>query len=126
MTKTLDRTKPFKRFDKVVAANDLEGVPEGTPGKIKLANGLTWHRYWVDFSNGVTIGSIDHGDLAHRNDWPQFKIDREKAVEEATLEAEIVDNEESDGESSESSSNSHGVPEHLLERSRAARARLSG
>ena len=34
--------------------------------------------------------------------------------------------EESDGDSSESSSNSHGVPEHLLERSRAARARLSG
>ena len=37
-----------------------------------------------------------------------------------------ADNEESDGDSSESSSNSYGVPEHLLERSRAARARLSG
>tara|TARA_B100000959_G_C14866085_1_gene576303 strand:+ start:424 stop:804 length:381 start_codon:yes stop_codon:yes gene_type:complete len=126
MTKTLDRKKPFKRFDKVVAANQLQGVPEGTPGKVKLANGITWNRYWVDFSNGVTIGSIDHDDLAHRKDWPQFKIDREKSLEKAALETEVIQSDETSGETSGESSNPYGVPEHLLERSRAARVRLSG
>ena len=126
MTKTLDRKKPFKRFAKVVAANQLQGVPEGTPGKVKLANGITWNRYWVDFENGITIGSIDHDDLAHEKDWPQFKIDRENLLEEAALESEATEGDESSDEGSGGSSNPYGVPEHLLERSRAARASLSG
>ncbi len=65
---------PLKRKQKVIATIDLPGVPEGTEGKIRVANGIQWFRYSVD--SDATAG------------------------------------------------NEHGIPEHLLERSRAARERL--
>ena len=39
--------------DKVTAKVDLPGVPEGTPGKVILANGFNWLRYRVRFEGGV-------------------------------------------------------------------------
>lgn len=36
------------------------GVPEGTEGKILLANGFNWQRYRVLFENGAEIGDLDH------------------------------------------------------------------
>jgi hypothetical protein len=45
--------------DKVVASVELPGVPEGTPGKVLLANGFNWFRYRVLFTNGVEIGDLD-------------------------------------------------------------------
>lgn len=44
---------------KVVAAEAMPGVPEGTPGVIRMAAGVTWTRFRVDFANGVSLGSID-------------------------------------------------------------------
>lgn len=34
----------FKRHQKVVATEDLPGVPSGTPGRVILTHGLTWLR----------------------------------------------------------------------------------
>jgi hypothetical protein len=123
MTKTIDRQLPLKRRQKVVASLDLPGVPEGTEGQVKVANGITWYRYWVDFANGITLGSVSHEQLAQKNDWPQFKIDRENDALNAETKAgeEAAAEPASDGAAS---GNTSGVPEHLLERSRAARARL--
>jgi hypothetical protein len=45
---------------KVVAAEELRGVPAGTTGVIRMTAGVTWIRYRVDFANGVTLGSLDH------------------------------------------------------------------
>jgi hypothetical protein len=45
--------------DRVVAAVDLPGVPEGTAGKVLLANGFNWFRYRVLFANGVELGDLD-------------------------------------------------------------------
>ena len=45
--------------DKVIATVDLEGVPEGTVGKIVLANGFNWLRYRVRFSNGIELNDLD-------------------------------------------------------------------
>tara|TARA_B110000438_G_C15640864_1_gene575246 strand:- start:487 stop:849 length:363 start_codon:yes stop_codon:yes gene_type:complete len=115
----------LKRQEKVVATVDLPGVPEGTEGKIRLANGIRWFRYWIDFTNGVQLGRVDHENIVTLKDWPQFQADRLYALENPE---EFDTQEGSDNESSNSSeageSNEHGVPEHLLERSRAARARL--
>jgi hypothetical protein len=47
------------RKDKVVAKVDLPGVPEGTKGKVILANGFNWLRYRVKFTNGVELGDLD-------------------------------------------------------------------
>ncbi len=51
------------RDDRVVAAVDLPGIPEGTPGRVKLVNGFTWIRYWVSFENGRDMGSLDRAQL---------------------------------------------------------------
>jgi len=120
MPKTIDRTLPIKRFRKVVATVDLPGVPEGTIGKVRVANGFTWYRYWVDFENGVELGHVDHGNLVRASDWIRFQVERA----EASLQvSEEVDHPDGDN-GGEAAVNRVGVPEYLLERSREARARL--
>jgi hypothetical protein len=47
------------RGDAVRAKVELAGVPEGTPGKIILANGFNWLRYRVRFENGAELGDLD-------------------------------------------------------------------
>lgn len=54
----------FKRHQKVVATQDLPGVPSGTPGRVIFTNGLTWVRYRVKFDNGVELGLLDAKYLA--------------------------------------------------------------
>lgn len=45
--------------DRVVLTKGLRGVPDGTPGRVMMAVGLTWVRYRVHFDNGFEVGSID-------------------------------------------------------------------
>ncbi len=49
----------FSRKDRVIAAQDLPGVPEGTPGRIVMVTGLSWIRYRVRFDNGVELNLLD-------------------------------------------------------------------
>lgn len=53
----------LQRNDHVVAAEALRNIPVGTRGKVLLANGFTWKRYWVKFDNGVDMGSISREQL---------------------------------------------------------------
>tara|TARA_B100001146_G_scaffold191493_1_gene176952 strand:- start:972 stop:1355 length:384 start_codon:yes stop_codon:yes gene_type:complete len=127
MPKTIDRTLPIKRFKKVVATVDLPGVPEGTIGKVRVANGFTWYRYWVDFDNGVRMGQVSHEHLCHEGDWGRFQLDRTEAERRAleALEAPEISGE-GDGPVEVAAGNRFGVPEHLLQRSSDARTRLGG
>ena len=127
MPKTIDRTLPIKRFRKVVATVDLPGVPEGTIGKVRVANGFTWYRYWVDFDNGVRMGQVSHEHLCHEGDWGRFQLDRAEAERRAleALEAPEASGE-GDGPVEVAAGNRFGVPEHLLQRSSDARPRLGG
>jgi hypothetical protein len=62
---TEDRTDLLlKVHDKVVATNDLPGVPAGTRGKVFLANGMNWRRYRIRFDNGVELGHLDSRHIA--------------------------------------------------------------
>ena len=45
--------------DKVRSTAEIEGVPEGTEGKVILANGFNWQRYRVQFANGSEVGDLD-------------------------------------------------------------------
>ena len=125
MPKTIDRTLPIKRFKKVVATVDLPGVPEGTIGKVRVANGFTWYRYWVDFDNGVRMGQVSHEHLCHEEDWGRFQFDRAEA-ERRALEApeDSVDADGGDEGAEGAVGNQFGVPEHLIQRSRDARTRV--
>jgi len=50
--------------DRVRNTVELPGVPEGTEGKVLLANGFNWQRYRILFANGVELGDLDHRNLA--------------------------------------------------------------
>ena len=49
----------YSRKDRVVAAQDLPGVPEGTPGRVVMVTGLSWTRYRVRFDNGPELNLLD-------------------------------------------------------------------
>lgn len=49
----------YVRKDRVVAAEDRPGVPEGTPGRVVMVTGLSWIRYRVQFDNGVELNLLD-------------------------------------------------------------------
>tara|TARA_B100000586_G_scaffold26880_1_gene17620 strand:- start:535 stop:912 length:378 start_codon:yes stop_codon:yes gene_type:complete len=123
MATALDRTSPIRRHQKVVATVDLPGVPEGTLGKVRVANGFAWYRYWVDFENGVELGHVDHGNLVKAGDWVRFQVERADASLQASEEVDHSDGDDGD-DGGETAENRFGVPEYILERSREARARL--
>ena len=123
MATALDRTSPIRRHQKVVATINLPGVPEGTPGKVRVANGFAWYRYWVDFENGVELGHVDHGNLVRAGDWVRFQVERAEASLQVSAEVDHPDGDDGDN-GDETAEDRFGVPEYILERSRAARARL--
>ena len=124
MAKTIDRTLPIKRYKKVVATVDLPGVPEGTTGKVLVSNGVTWYRYWVDFDNGVRLGQVGHQQVCLAHDWDSFRIDRAEAERRVAEAPDKSEESDDGGEEGGAAGNQFGVPEHLLERSKAARQRL--
>ena len=123
MPTALDRTSPIRRHQKVVATINLPGVPEGTLGKVRVANGFAWYRYWVDFENGVELGHVDHGNLVRAGDWVRFQVERAEASLQVSEEVDDPDGDDGDN-GDETAEDRFGVPEYILERSRAARARL--
>ena len=131
MPKTFDPNRPMKRGEKIISANPLPGVPEGTRGRVKVVNGFEWIRYWIFFENGIALGSVDHGDVVRQKEWERFKIqriaDREAAADAAERAASgesALPSSEAAAESDGGAADSFGIPAHLLERSRLARDRF--
>lgn len=128
---------PYKRGEKVKLVADLPGVPAGTDGKVSVANGFAWNRYWVRFDNGAVVGHVDHHDLVRVKDYERFLIAREReqleaerAAEQAATEAEHAEAEAlpattagGDG-AGDVVINGVTIPASFLEKSAAARARL--
>lgn len=75
----------LRRHEKVVAAEDLPGVPEGTHGIVVLVNGITWIRYRVIFDNGVDLGQLNRETLIRPGEWAE----RRRAAAELEREALI-------------------------------------
>lgn len=128
MAKTIAFDVPFKMNEKVRATEDLPGVPAGTEGKVQVANGFRWRRYWVKFENGVVLGQVDHHKLVRSRDWDRWQAEREKAA--AAPVAAASGNGDSGGGEADAGGgvtvNGVVVPQRLLDRSAAARARLAG
>lgn len=127
MAKT-ETPAPLKMRDRVVVTRSLRGVPEGTGGKIKVANGLIWDRYWVQFDNGLWLGSVSAADLVRESDWEEFKRRRAEEASRPKVESkEEAAVEASDGAGAVPAAGpASRVPAHLLERSQKARARKPG
>ncbi len=56
--------RTYREDDRVEAADDLPGVPKGTPGTVVMVTGLSWTRYRVAFDNGVEMNLLDGRHLA--------------------------------------------------------------
>ena len=120
----------LKKGDRVVATETLRGVPEGTAGKVRIVNGLgSWSRCWVQWDNGVWMGSIGVNKLTTERDWPDFQRRREEAAKEAAKpkpEVKAAPAEAAasgNGDAASPSAAASKVPAHLLERAKAARER---
>ena len=131
------QARTLKRGEKVRLVAGLPGVPEGSEGKVAMANGFTWNRYWVRLGDGRVVGHIDHGDLVRTKDYDRFLVARDREAVEAELaalraaEAAAAAPDEAagaadaaDGGASETVVNGVTVPAYLLERSAEARTRL--
>jgi hypothetical protein len=124
--KVLDLDTPFRVGEKVVVMRELGPVPTGTAGKITMVNGFSaWIRYWVRLPDGSMVGQVDHGDLAR----PSQTEDWHRRQEEAAAAAAAPPAAEAEPAAVAAGGGggaSAGIPDHLLERSRAAKARKLG
>lgn len=125
------------RRERVVLAEDLAGVAEGTSGEVMLHTGMRWLRYWVRFDSGAERGSIHRDKLVREAEWEDFLVKRAEAEAAAEVAAESggelgSDSEDQpaaavgDGASEDVVVNGATVPAHLLSRSASARERLGG
>jgi hypothetical protein len=117
---TVLRPIGLDRHEKVRAWIDLPGVPAGTPGKVLQVGGLSWIRYRVRFENGVEHGLLDGRHIVARNDF--VPVDERVEVEEIAVVDGATDDAAAGGDAA-AADNEFGVPAHLLERAKAARAR---
>ena len=117
--------KGLSKKSRVVAARDLVGVPEGTPGRIELVNGLTWIRYWVQFDNGVWLGSVDADAVVAEDDWEDHLERRAaaqaRAAEEASRPAAETAPAAAAADAAPADAATSKIPAALLARSQAAR-----
>ena len=117
----------LKPRERVTLTRDIRGVPEGTHGIVKVANGLTWARYWVQFDNGEWVGSVSAADLVREGDYEEFKKRRaEEALRPKTEEKPAEAASGDGGGAAAAGGAASRVPAHLLERSQKARARKAG
>jgi hypothetical protein len=128
------QANPYKRGTLVRLVDDIPGHAAGSEGKVALANGFAWQRYWVRFSDGESVGHIDHNSLVRAKDYERFLVQREKEAIEAQ-EAALRSAEQADADDTGDSAggaapgggvqvNGVTIPQRLLDMSAAARARL--
>ena len=114
----------LKPKERVVATDDMPGIPTGTAGKVIFPEGLTWIRYWVRFDNGVVRGTIDRRMLARPGEWAEIVRRRESGEAEPTAAAASGGDAAPAAAAAEGESvmvNGVAVPAHLIERSKNRR-----
>jgi hypothetical protein len=78
MSRKTSAVPKFRRRQKVVAVNELPGVPVGTEGVVYYEAGLRWFRYHVAFANGEELANVDGNDLVTVDEWRQREHDRRR------------------------------------------------
>jgi hypothetical protein len=124
-----DRTTPFRKKDRVMAAVDLPGIPAGTTGKVTFVAGFDWIRYWVRWDNGVTRGSINRKHLVRPGEPYGAELAELEAAAAAMASAPAAGDGEAGGEAAGGGGEGVTVagvhiPAHLLERSKKRRELL--
>jgi len=109
----------LKRHQKVRAWTDLPGVPAGTYGRVLLVSGVSWIRYRVLFDNRVEHGLLDGRHIVDPKGW----VPVDERVEEEVVADEAAADGDAGGAVATGDDNAFGIPAHLIERAKAARAR---
>jgi hypothetical protein len=122
MAKASDPT--LRKGATVYARRDLRDVPEGTKGSVAIVNGLSWIRYWVRFENGVAMGSINRADLATPDEWKRHLNGEDEVVASGAEGGGDADGAAGDDGGGGVTVNGVLVPQKLIDRTKAARARL--
>lgn len=122
------------RGTKVRLVEDIPGYAAGSTGKIAVANGFSWTRYWVRFDDGTAVGHIDHHSLVKQRDYDEFLLARQReeveaaeAAEQAAaaaVESAVTDDAPAVGAGGQVQVNGVTIPQRLLDMSAAARTRL--
>ena len=133
--KAPDLDTPFDSGETVMLARSYRGVPDGAVGKVKLVNGLDasdggqpWIRYWVRFPAHGLVGQVSHDDLVRPFQYGEW-LDREEARIRASIRTDEPVEEAAaavDAGADAGGGIASQIPAHLLERSKAAKARLLG
>lgn len=128
MAKTKNPEFLAKR-ERVKATVDLRGVPMGTEGSVIISHGIDWIRYWVNFDNGVEMGSIHRDNLVRVAEWDTYLVDRAEAEARAAAAAEAGDADDAEGGAAAASGdgvvvNGVQVPQLLIDRANAALQRF--
>lgn len=125
MAKRDDAPAILSKGDQVICATELREVPEGTAGKVVLVVGLSWIRYWVSFENGVSVGSINRKHLATPAQWRRRLEGGDEAATGDDASGDEGPGDAGDGDGGGYTHNGVLVPQLLIDRSKAARERLS-
>ncbi len=123
MAKSVDLSQRIKSGAKVLATTDLPGVPKGTRGKVAMSNGITWKRYWVRFDNGELVGHVDHDNIVIERAWDRYFAEKEAAAAAAAAGASAGGSADGGGGGA-AAENAFGVPQYLLDRTKAALERF--
>jgi hypothetical protein len=123
--KTAAVPEVLRRGDKVIATRELRGIPEGTEGTVSLVNGFEWVRYWVRFDNGVSLGSITRKALATPTELEQKVSGGAADGADEAEDAEDAGDGDGDAGGGVTTTNGTLVPQKLIDRAAAARARLA-
>lgn len=129
------QARTLVRGEKVRLVTDRPGLDAGAGGKVAMANGFAWRRYWVRFDDGPVVGHIDHGDLVRARDYDGFLAARDREAEQAEAAAALAEasaaakavveaGPAAAGDTGETVVNGVTVPAYLLQRSADARTRL--
>jgi len=118
----------LKPKERVVATEDMPGIPMGTAGKVIFPEGLTWIRYWVRFENGVVRGTLDRRLLARPQEWAEI-VRRRESGEDLVDASAATSTDNGDGAPAAAAGesvmvNGIAVPAHLIERSKKRREAL--
>lgn len=129
--------RTYTRGEKVRLLADIPGYPAGSTGKIGVANGMSWKRYWVRFPDGTAVGHVDHGLLVRAKDYDQFLVARDREAIEAENAAALAAAQAAANTASGDSGGGAGadagggvevngvfIAQSWLDKSAAARARL--
>ena len=118
-------TDELRPRDRVIAVTPVGTIPEGTQGIVKLIVGQAWTRYWVAFDGGEWVNGVDARQIVRLDRYEQWKTDRETAAARAGTAADSAPVAAAPGAEApgDAGGPAGGIPAHLLERSRQARAR---